>query len=205
MTHRPHLDLDELLAQARAGEAAALGQLLGRYRNYLTLLARQQIGPRLQGKVDASDLVQETFLAAHRNFVLFRGSGERELVGWLRQILVTQLALHVRRYLGTQRRDARLEQQLADALEQSSAVLDRGLVDPASSPSQRAARRERVVLLADALERLPADYRAVIVWRHLDGLPFADVAQRMGRSVESVKSLWARALARLRCTLRDLP
>ena len=66
-------DLGVLLQSARAGEGAALGRLLEPYRNYLTLLARLQVGRRLQGKVDASDLVQETFMEAHRDFDRFRG------------------------------------------------------------------------------------------------------------------------------------
>jgi RNA polymerase sigma-70 factor (ECF subfamily) len=62
------------------------------YENYLLLLARLQIGRRLQSKVDAADLVQETFLEAHRHFTQFRGRTEEELVGWLRQILAANLA-----------------------------------------------------------------------------------------------------------------
>src|SRR5437899_12573408 len=69
----------ELVCLARAGNGLALGQLLEQYRNYLVMLARLQIGRRLQGKVDASDLVQETFLEAYRDFGQFRGSTEQEL------------------------------------------------------------------------------------------------------------------------------
>jgi RNA polymerase sigma-70 factor (ECF subfamily) len=191
-------DPELLLRQARAHDGAALGRLLELYRGYLALLARLQIGRRLQGKVDAADLVQDTFLEAHRHFGLFQGSTEAELVSWLRQILVGQLARLVRRYYGTQRRDVRLERELAAELEQSSRVLDRGLVAPSSSPSDRAARREQAVLLAAALERLPEDYREVLILRHLEALSFPEVARRMGRTLESVKKLWARALPRLR-------
>jgi RNA polymerase sigma-70 factor (ECF subfamily) len=67
-----------------------------------------------------------------------------------------------------------------------------------STPSQRASRREQAVLLADALGRLPEDYREVIILRHLEGIPFADVAARMGRSVNSVQKLWVRSLAKLK-------
>src|SRR5436305_11172087 len=94
-----------LLQATRAGDAASLGRLLELYRRYLTLLARLQIGQRLQGKVDASDLVQETFLEAHRNFARFEGASEGQLVAWLRQILAARLGDLLRRYLGTQGRD----------------------------------------------------------------------------------------------------
>ena len=82
---------------------------------------------------------------------------------------------------------------------------DQGFVTPQSSPSQQAARREEAVRLADVLCQLPEDYRDVLVLRHLEGLSFPDVAQRMGRSLDSVKNLWARALARLRDSLGDSP
>jgi RNA polymerase sigma-70 factor (ECF subfamily) len=198
-------DLERLLPQARAGNRLVLGQVLELYRNYLTLLARYQIGRRLQGKVDPSDLIQETFLEAYRDFGHFRGTTEGELVGWLRRILASNIANLVDRYFGTQRRDVRLEQELADELDQSSRALDWGLVAKQSSPSQQAARRDQAVLLADALEGLPADYRQVLVLRHLEELSFPEVAERMDRSLHSVKNLWARALARLRQNVRDLP
>jgi RNA polymerase sigma-70 factor (ECF subfamily) len=194
---------DDLLRCARAGDTPALGRLLELYRNYLGLLARLQIGRRLQGKVDAADLVQETFLAAHRDFAMFRGTTELELVSWLRQILASNLSDLVRRYYGTQRRDVRLERQLADELDESSRAMDLGLAAKQSSPSQQAVRRERAILLADALNDLPRYYAEVIIGHHLEGLSFPDVARRMNRSLDSVKKLWVRAMARLRRVLQE--
>jgi RNA polymerase sigma-70 factor (ECF subfamily) len=191
-------DPEDLLRQAREENGPALGQLLELYRGYLALLARLQIGRRLQSKVDAADLVQETFLEAHCHFAQFQGTTEAEFVGWLRQILAANLAMLLRRYLGTRRRDVRLERELACELDESSRVLDRGLIAGSSSPSQQAARREQAVLLADALGRLPEAYREVIILRHLERLRFPEVARRMQRSLDSVKNLWARALGQLR-------
>jgi RNA polymerase sigma-70 factor (ECF subfamily) len=201
MTKAADPDPEQVLGLARAGSGPALGQLLELYRNYLTLLARLQISRRLQSKVDASDQVQETFVQAHEHFSGFRGTTEAELMAWLRQILATTLANMVRHYCGTQRRDVRLERDLAAELEDSSRVLDRALVATQSSPSERAARREQAVLRANALARLREDYREVIVLRHLEGLKFAEVARRMGRTVDSVKKLWTPALAEFRSAL----
>jgi RNA polymerase sigma-70 factor (ECF subfamily) len=192
-----------LIAQVRGGDEGALGRLFERYSPYLSLLARLQIGRRLQGKADPADMVQETFLEAARHFDRFRGNTEPELTGWLRQILAGCLAHLVRRYYGTQARDVRLERMLEDDLAQSSRVIDCGLVASQSTPSQQASRREQAVLLADALDRLPPDYREVIILRHLEGLTFPEVAERMGRSVDSVEKLWVRALPRLRRTLGE--
>jgi RNA polymerase sigma-70 factor (ECF subfamily) len=198
------VDPERLIALARSGQSVALGQLLECYRNYLTILARLQVGRKLQGKVDALDLVQEAFLEAHRDFGHFRGSSERELVAWLRRILTTNLANAIRHYHGTKRRDIQLERELSVELARSSGVLDCGLIARQSSPSQQAARRERAVILADALQTLPEDYRETIVLRHLEGLSFPEVAARMGRTEDSVKKLWARALVRLRVGLEVL-
>jgi RNA polymerase sigma-70 factor (ECF subfamily) len=190
-----------LLDRARAGDSPALGRLLESHRGYLSVLARVQIGRRLQGKADASDVVQDAFLGATRDFPQFRGTSEGEFRAWLRQILASLLANLVRHYQGTQRRDVRLERQLAVELDQSSVALDRGLVAPQSSPSQQAARREQAVVLADALARLPEEWRDLLILRHLEGLTFPEVARRLGRTVDVLKKQWPRALAGLRRVL----
>src|SRR6516225_9597360 len=107
MNHRD-LHPEQLLRLAREGDPQALGQLFELYRNYLLLLARMEIGRRLQGKVDAADLVQETLLAAYRDFAQFRGTTEAELMSWLRRILAANLVDLVRRYYGA-KRDVGLE------------------------------------------------------------------------------------------------
>jgi RNA polymerase sigma-70 factor, ECF subfamily len=192
---------EELIEAAVTCDDGAFGRLLARYSNYLTLLARLEIGRRLQGKLDPADLVQETFLEAHRHFPAFRGITEPEFVGWLRRILAGVLANTVRRYFGTKARDPRLEQDLQVGIDQSSCVLAGHLISPGSSPSESAARREQAVLFADALDRLSGEYREVIVLRHLEGLTFAAVGERMGRSVDSVEKIWLRAVAKLRKTV----
>jgi RNA polymerase sigma-70 factor (ECF subfamily) len=197
-------DPDRLIQEARGGNEAVLGRLLESYRQYLTLLVRVQIGRRLQGKVDPADLVQETFLDAHRQFSQFRGTTEAEVVAWLRRILAGQFALVLRRYLGTKGRDVKMERELAVQIDQSSQALDRGLLASYSTPSQHAARREQAVLLAEALAQLPEDYREVIILRHVEGLTFGEVAQRMDRSENSVQKLWVRALASLRRSLEGV-
>ena len=194
-----------LLARARAGDEDARGRLLEAYRSYLALLARLQLGRDLQGKVDPSDLVQEAFLEAHRDFGHFQGRTEAELLAWLRRLLATSQADQVRRYRRTRRRDLRLERQLAAGLDQSSQALERGLVAPGSSPSGHAGRREDARRLAEALERLPADYRDVLLLRHFQGLTFPAIARRLGKTLDGVKNVWLRGLARLRRLMGEEP
>jgi RNA polymerase sigma-70 factor (ECF subfamily) len=196
-------DAAGLLRRARAGDGRALGELLEHYQSYLTLLARLQIGRRLQGKMDPADLVQETFLEAHRHLDRFRGETEESFLAWLRRILATNLAHLVRRYQGTHSRDIRLERQLADELDRSSRALDGGLMADQSSPSHQASRREQAVRLANALDALPEHYREVMILHHLEELSLPQVAVRMGRTVDSVEKLWTRGLVRLRAALAE--
>lgn len=191
----------DLLELARGGDGKALGSLLEKYRHYLCLLARIQIGRRLQRKVDEADLVQEAFLEAHRAFPRFRGGSEREFAAWLREILAARMAMQLRQYYGTQRRDLVREKELADELNQSSFLISQAFVASGTSPSRQVEKREQAVVLADALASVSADYRAVLVHRHLEGLTFPEIAVRMERSVDAVEKLWARALIQLRRVL----
>lgn len=193
---------DALLADARL-DPAALGRLLELFRNYLRLLARIEIGKRMQGKVDASDVVQEAFLDAHRYFPNFRGDTEGQFAAWLREILAGTLANQVRRYFGTQARDPRLEVGLMADMDQSTAGMGAIPVDPQTSPSMRVAAAEQSLMVADAIGRLPDDYQTVIALRHLEGLSFPQVAERMGRSVDSVEKLWVRALTQLKKAMKS--
>jgi RNA polymerase sigma-70 factor, ECF subfamily len=196
------LDSELLLAQARAGGEAALGRLLELYRNYLRLMARSLISQPLRVRLDASDLVQETFLKAHREFKSFLGSTEAELVTWLRQILVRNLADQVRQHRA-KRRDYRREEAMEFLLDKSSLAIQEQLAAPVSSAAARSSRREQAVLLADALEKLPADYREVFLLRNLERIPFETIAARMGRSPGAVRMLWMRAIKKLSQLLKE--
>jgi RNA polymerase sigma-70 factor (ECF subfamily) len=195
---------DLLLEQARAGDEAALGQLLELYRNYLRLVARTLIGQRLRVRLDASDLVQETFLKAAREFCHFLGSTEPELTVWLRQILVRTLANQAKHHR-RQGRDYQRQESLEAMLNRSSAAVQQALAASVETPSTHAVRREQAVLLADAIEKLPLDYREVFVLRNLEHIPFDQIAARMGRSSGAARVLWKRAMDRLSQLLRDRP
>lgn len=196
---------DALVIRARAGDQQAMAELLGMYRNYLSLLARVQVDTDLRTKADPSDVVQEALMQATRDFAQFRGETEAEFVAWLRQIMAHTSATMVRRYKGTKRRDVGREQSLEQQLSRTSMALG-GLFaarDPA--PSRIASRKEDVIVLADALAQLPDDHREVIVLHHLEGLAVGEIARRMNRSVEAVKGLRTRAFLKLRSLLREHP
>jgi len=194
-------EVDRLFTSARDGSSACLGRLLTLYTNYLKLLITAQLDSRLRPRVSPSDIVQETFFEAHRDFAQFRGKSTGEFVAWLRRILVNNILRVVEQHLMAEKRDVRREislEQIGKRLEQSTARLESLLAFDGDSPSGCAQRREDEILLADALADLPNDYRDVIVLRHIDGLPFEEVAARMGRSAGAVRMLWLRALKKLR-------
>jgi len=190
--------VDRVIALAKEGDSHALGSLLEGYRAYLKMIACVHVGRKLRSKVDADDLLQEAFLRAHQAIGRFRGTSEEEFLSWLRGILAHVLADQVRRYHGTERRDPDLERALELELERSSEGLVHMLAAPASSPSQRMIRHERAVRLAAVLERLPPAAREVLLLRHFQELSFPEIARRMGRTLDGVKNLWLRGLARLR-------
>lgn len=192
---------EELLGRAQAGSVESLGDLLQLYTNYLKLLVLAQLEHNLRVRVSPSDVVQETFFEAHRDFVQFRGTTSGEFLAWLRKILVNNLCRVVEQHVLAEKRDVRREvsmERLATSLEQSTARLEAVLPDPGSSPSTGAHRREVEIVLADQLAQLPTDYRDVIVLRHIEALPFDEVARRMERSSGAVRMLWLRAIKMLR-------
>jgi RNA polymerase sigma-70 factor (ECF subfamily) len=165
------------------------------YREYLRLLARMNLDPRLRGRIDPSDLVQQTLLKAHERRDQFRGKTEAERAAWLRAILANQIADALRRF---GRQGGRWERSLEEALEQSSARLDAWLAAERSSPSQRFVRQERLIEMADQIAKLPEDQRTAVELRHLQGLSVPAAAQQMGKSPAAVASLLYRAMKSLR-------
>lgn len=178
------------------GELTSIGRLLELYRNYLTMLAKTRIDPRLKCKFDASDVVQETFLDAHRDFQSFKGDTEAELVAWLRKILVRNIVDQVKME-GAKKRDFRREQSLERQLECASTNLMNSLGGSVSTPSRQLVRREQSVLLANALASLSDECRDVIMFRNVYQMQFQEIGEKLGKSSGAVRMIWLRALERL--------
>lgn len=201
MSHSISIPFDDWLSKARAGNSDCLATLLDAYRNYLRLLARLQISRLVRVRVSPSDVAQESILRAKNAFGNFRGQTEAELLAWLRRVLASELALTVR-FHSANRRDVKLEQRIDHGVEQSSCLLASLAAADQESPSRVAVRREQSVILAEALDRLPENYREIIVLRHLESYTFPEISQKLNRTVTAVKSTWTRAIKRLRVELK---
>jgi RNA polymerase sigma-70 factor (ECF subfamily) len=183
-------------------ETGARAWPLERYREYLRMLARLQLDPRLQGKLDPSDVVQQTLLKAHAKRDQFRGTTEAEFTAWLRQILANSLAEEVRRF-GAAARDVNLERSLGDVVLADRQASRRAADASRASPSEQADRNEQVLRLSAALALLPEDQRVAVELHHLRGLPSPEVARQMERTQRSVAGLLLRGMRRLRQLLSE--
>jgi RNA polymerase sigma-70 factor (ECF subfamily) len=183
------------LLAARAGSAEALGEALEACRGYLLLIAQEELQTDLQAKGGASDLVQETFLKAHRHFNQFHGSAEEELLAWLRRLLLNNLIDFRRHYQSSEKRKAAREVKLRD--NDSTAHGIGWLADSGLSPSGIVQEDEQRAAVQQAVARLPEDYRQVLALRYQEDRPYDEIGKLMGRSENAVRKLCVRALERL--------
>ncbi len=193
---KPGEDEADLVAAARAGSREAMGQALESCRRYLLVVADGQLDDDLRSKGGASDLVQETFLEAQRDFGRFHGSSTDELRAWLRQVLLHNVGAFTRRFRATEMREVAREVCLrADG---SSSGPDQGPAGSALSPSGVAIEHEQALALRRAVERLPDEYRRVVVLRFEEERSFEEIGRLTGRSADSARKVWSRAMVMLR-------
>jgi len=170
---------------------------LSRYRPYLLMLARLQFDEVLRAKLDASDIVQQTLLEAHRSLAQFRGQSGPELAAWLRRILARNLADELRKYRSN-KRNARLEASLQASMDESADRLEKWLAVEDASPSECAIVNEQIVAVAKALLALPDNARQAIELHYLRGESLAQVAMRLNCNEVAVASLLRKGLKQLR-------
>jgi RNA polymerase sigma-70 factor (ECF subfamily) len=193
------MDTDELLHLTAGGDAAAMHELLGRHRRRLAQMVQVRMDPRVRGRIDPSDVVQETLAAASQRMSSYIADKPLPFYPWLRQIAWEKLVHAHDRHLRAAKRSVAREQEFHFGISDESAmVLAERFVGAASSPSAAAVRRELRRRVQEALEELSDDDREVLLQRYLEQMPSKEIAAGMGVSEAAVNMRHMRALERMR-------
>jgi RNA polymerase sigma-70 factor, ECF subfamily len=185
-----------LLERARAGDQAALGELLENYRGHLRFLAQNLLDDRAAPRIDASDLVQQTCLSVHKQIAEFDGKDVAQFAAWLRQIHERNVRNAVRDQLHTGKRDIAREERLADRDVHATGQ---------ATPSQYVVRNEESERLARAIAQLPEDEQEALRRRYLEGQSLAEVGAAMGLTKDGLVWLMKRAMKNVKRFLGDEP
>ena len=189
---------DALLQRAAEGDSESAGLLVERYRKYLLLIANDRLDHRLNEKVGASDIVQESIVLAHANIDQFRGKSEQEFKAWLRQILINGVR-KTRQKFNTRKRQSDRERHY-----QQHSSIGLQLIDQHLTPQSDLVRKEREALVQKALDRLSPDQKQVIVFRNFEDRRFEEIGELMDRSPDAARKLWARAILALKSALNEI-
>jgi RNA polymerase sigma-70 factor (ECF subfamily) len=196
-----------MLRRAQSGDAHALDQVLTRYRGRLKRMVKLRLDPRVQGRVDPSDVVQEAYLEATQKLSDYLVDPKIPFFLWLRLMTGQKLALEHRRHLGVQARNAAREVSLHHGAypAASSAALAAQLLGRISTPSQAAMRADLRLRIQEALNRMEPLDREVLALRHFEQLSNAETALVLGIKEPAACNRYVRALERLRLILGRLP
>jgi RNA polymerase sigma-70 factor (ECF subfamily) len=200
-------DIDDLLRRALAGEADALGQLFTRYRDRLRQMVRLRMDRRLHGRVDPSDVLQETYLDCARRLSEYGRNPTMPFYLWLRFLAGQRLIDLHRHHLGAKMRDAGQEVSLyRGAFPQASSVsLAAQLLGRLTSASRAAMRAETQVRVQEALNNMDPLDREVLTLRHFEMLSNDETAQVLGLKKSAASNRYVRALKRLKEILIGIP
>ncbi len=197
-------DLDALAA---AGDQDVVAELLERYRTRLRRMVALRLDPRLQGRVDASDVIQEGYIEALRRMDEFTADPSVPFYIWLRFLVGQRVQEHHRRHLGTPGRDVGREVSIYRGAMPgaSTGALAARLLGNLTSPSQAAVRAERKIRLLEALNRMDPLDREILVLRHYEQMANGEAAAALGLDKSAASKRYTRALVRLKEILAGLP
>jgi RNA polymerase sigma-70 factor (ECF subfamily) len=200
-------DSDPLLVRAAEGDLAAWGTMLAGQQERLTRLVAFRMDPRLRGRIDASDVVQEAFAEASQHRADYCRAPTAPLFLWLRGVVINKMLEIHRHHLGTRMRDVKRELPLESQWrwDDTSAALCEHLTGHLTSPSVAAIRVEVRTRLADALDKMNDTDREVLALRHFEQLTSTEAAQVLGIQEPAASKRYVRALERLKQILSEMP
>jgi RNA polymerase sigma-70 factor (ECF subfamily) len=200
-------DLDALTHRLRDGDLPAAAELFTACRDRLKRMVRLRLDRRLQGRLDASDVLQEAFLDVQKKAPDFAGKPDLSGYLWLRLVTAERLLILHRHHLGAQMRDAAQEVSLAHGGPPAASThsLANLLLGRLTSPTQAAIRSERQLRLQEALNSMDAVDREILALRHFEELGNSEVAAILGLTKTAASNRYIRALKRLKEILSALP
>jgi RNA polymerase sigma-70 factor, ECF subfamily len=203
----PPSETVRLFERLRAGDHGALVELFQRHHDRLRRMVELRIDSRLQGRIDASDVLQDGFLDLSKRLESYLSDPKVPVFLWLRLVIGDRLAMVHRHHLGTQMRDAAQEVSLyRDPLPQaSSAALVSMLLGRLTSPSTAAVRAEQILQVQEAVNSLDPLDREVVALRHFEQLTRAETAEVLGITEEAGAKRYIRALKKLKKILAAMP
>lgn len=196
-------DFAELIREAHAGDKEALGELLAQYRLQLRTAAERRLGKLLTPRVDASDIIQQTFVEAHESFRNFAGQERSELHAWLRNLLHCNISNAIRDHLYAQKRSLNVERSLDASVRDSTVNRPIEAMAREVSPSMQASDIEQSLRLLDRLDQLPDDQRAAVQMRYIECRSIGEIGTELNRSRSAAAGLVKRGLQRLRSLMKD--
>jgi len=197
----------EVLLRAAGGDQQALQELFARYRDRLKRMVRLRLSRRLQGRVDDSDVLQESFLEISKKLPEYVRQPTLPFFLWLRHMTGLKLAEVHRRHLGTQMRDADREVSLhrGGLPEADSVSLAAQLLGKLTTPSQAAIKAEQRIYVQEALNSMDPTDREVLALKHFEQLSTSEIGEVLGLSKAGAGSRYLRAIKRLREMLSRIP
>jgi RNA polymerase sigma-70 factor, ECF subfamily len=205
--NEPPSDTVGLLERIRAGDRQAVAELFERHRDRLRKMIELRMDARLQGKIDASDVLQDGFLDLAKRVESYLSDPRLPVFLWLRRLMSDRLAIYHRQHLGTAMRDAAREVSLfrGPLPQASSAALAAMLLGRLTSPSNAAIRAELILQVQEAINSLEPLDREVVALRHFEQLTRAETAAVLGITEEATAKRHIRALKKLKSILAAMP
>lgn len=194
-------DTDGLLRRAERGDPFALQRLLERHRSRLRRMIELRLDNRLRARIDPSDIIQDALFDASRKLTDYLATRPLPFYPWLRAIAFQRLVDQYRRHVRAERHSVKFEEQTVPLSDRSAMLLASDLVAPGTSPSQRLLREESQRRVQAAMEQLDPTDREILVLRHLERMPVAEIAALLNISAGAVKMRRLRAIERLRSLL----
>ncbi len=205
--NEPSRETAHQMDRLRAGDRRALAELFQQHRDRLRRMVELRMDARLQGRIDASDVLQDGFLDVAQRLESYLRDPKLPVFLWLRLVVSDRLATVHRHHLGTRMRDAALEVALyRDPLPPaSSAALAAMLLGRQTSPSKAAIRAEQILQVQEAVNSLDPIDREVVALRHFEQLSRAETATVLGITEEAGAKRYIRALKKLKTILAAMP